>query len=120
MERPNRFNDKYKQLSFTSTSKRVAINDVSASDKKSAALVGFICDEGVRRNQGRVGAANGPNALREGLASLPWTFEDDQQIIDVGNIVCLNHALEEAQRELGEVVATVLQKHIMCGARWRA
>lgn len=91
--------------------KRLAINDVSASDKKSAALVGFICDEGVRRNQGRVGAANGPNALREGLASLPWTFEDDQQIIDVGNIVCLNHALEDAQRELGEVVATVLQKN---------
>ncbi|WP_342440715.1 formimidoylglutamase [Lysinibacillus sp. FSL K6-0075] len=94
--------------------KRLAINDVSASDKKSAALVGFICDEGVRRNQGRVGAANGPNALREGLASLPWTFEDDQQIIDVGNIVCLNHALEDAQRELGEVVATVLQKKLAC------
>lgn len=94
--------------------KRIAMNDVSASDKKGAAIIGFICDEGVRRNQGRVGAANGPNALREGLASLPWTFEEEQQIIDVGNIICLNHALEEAQRELGDVVSTLLQKKLQC------
>ncbi|MEB7453331.1 formimidoylglutamase [Lysinibacillus sphaericus] len=94
--------------------KRIAMNDVSASDKKGAAIIGFICDEGVRRNQGRVGAANGPNALREGLSSLPWTFEEEQQIIDVGNIICLNHALEEAQRELGDVVSTLLQKKLQC------
>lgn len=84
--------------------KRLAINDVSASQQKNAGIVGFICDEGVRRNQGRVGAANGPNALRGALASLPWTFDEQQEIIDVGNILCLNHALEDAQQELGEIV----------------
>ena len=33
-------------------------------------LVGFASDEGVRRNGGRVGAAAGPAALRQALASL--------------------------------------------------
>ena len=33
-------------------------------------LLGFASDEGVRRNQGRVGAAEGPQKLREMLASM--------------------------------------------------
>lgn len=94
--------------------KRIPINDVSASDSPQAGIVGFICDEGVRRNQGRVGAANGPKALRESLASLPWTFDDELQIADVGNILCLNHALEEAQRELGEIVEVLRKKKMKC------
>ena len=34
-------------------------------------IVGFACDEGVRRNQGRVGAKLGPTALRQALANYP-------------------------------------------------
>ncbi|WP_068984502.1 MULTISPECIES: formimidoylglutamase [Lysinibacillus] len=94
--------------------KRIPINDVSASNHQHAGIVGFICDEGVRRNQGRIGAASGPNALREALSSLPWTFNDEQQIIDVGNVICLNHALEEAQRELGGIVETLLNNKLQC------
>ncbi|QGG51885.1 formimidoylglutamase [Lysinibacillus pakistanensis] len=94
--------------------KRIPINDVSASDYQHAAIVGFICDEGVRRNQGRIGAASGPNALRAALASLPWTFTEEQQVIDVGNILCLNHALEDAQSELGGIVQTLLTKKCQC------
>ena len=94
--------------------KRIPINDVSASNHPHAGIVGFICDEGVRRNQGRIGAASGPNALREALSSLPWTFNDEQQIIDVGNVICLNHALEEAQGELGEIVKTLLNNKLQC------
>ena len=32
------------------------------------ALLGFACDEGVRRNKGRTGAGHGPEALRRALA----------------------------------------------------
>lgn len=94
--------------------KRMAINDVGISDLPQAGIIGFICDEGVRRNQGRIGAAHGPNALREALASLPWIFQEGQQIIDVGNIVCLNRALEEAQHELGEIVEIMRRKQMKC------
>ena len=36
----------------------------------SVALAGFACDAGVARNQGRIGAAKGPRALRKALAPL--------------------------------------------------
>ena len=32
-------------------------------------LMGLCSDEGVRRNQGRVGAKGGPNAIRQALAN---------------------------------------------------
>ena len=68
----------------------------------------------MRRNQGRVGAAHAPNALREALASLPWTFQNKQQIVDVGNIICLDNALEEAQQELSEVVKILRNNKMKC------
>ena len=35
------------------------------------ALLGFSSDEGVRRNQGRSGAKEGPLALRQALVNMP-------------------------------------------------
>jgi formiminoglutamase len=35
-------------------------------------LLGFACDEGVRRNKGRVGAAGAPLAVRKLLANTAW------------------------------------------------
>ena len=71
-------------------------------------LVGFSCDEGVRRNQGRVGAALAPNEIRTQLASLPYHLSKTE-IIDVGNISCKDENLEEAQEELGETLANLYQ-----------
>ncbi len=66
-------------------------------------LIGFAVDEGVRRNQGRTGAAGGPAALRQALANLsaPATA-----LWDAGDLHCEGIALEAAQAELS---ATVLQ-----------
>ena len=36
------------------------------------ALLGYACDEGVRRNKGRIGAAQGPDAIRKQLARLAY------------------------------------------------
>ncbi|MGG4498359.1 formimidoylglutamase [Brevibacillus reuszeri] len=76
------------------------------------AIVGFECEEGVRRNQGRLGAAKAPNAIRQALASLPWKLAEQQQLIDVGNVSCLDDALEKAQEELGQAVATLFSKSV--------
>ncbi len=43
---------------------------VPPHNKPAVALIGFACDEGVRRNHGRVGAAAGPEALRLALGKL--------------------------------------------------
>lgn len=87
----------------------VDINKVVPSE--GIALIGFACDEGIRRNQGRVGAAEGPNAIRSALASLPW-FREDLKIYDVGNVICIDQDLEGAQEALAEVIQILLHNKL--------
>ncbi|MEK4231196.1 formimidoylglutamase [Solibacillus sp. FSL H8-0538] len=75
----------------------------------SIGLIGFVCDEGVRRNNGRVGAKDAPLALRKQLAPLPWRNPvHENSLIDLGDIICEGHELERAQQELGDKVSDIL------------
>ncbi|WP_413042963.1 formimidoylglutamase [Pseudomonas sp. YJ42] len=70
------------------------------------ALLGFASDEGVRRNHGRVGAANGPLAIRKALANLAW--HRSGPAYDAGDVVCADGELEAAQARLGSNVCALL------------
>ena len=70
------------------------------------ALLGFASDEGVRRNHGRVGAANGPSAIRKALANLAW--HRSGPAYDAGDVVCADGDLEAAQARLGGNVCALL------------
>ncbi len=85
--------------------------DLSLNKKNKAfSFIGFACDEGVRRNQGRVGAALAPDVIRSYLAKLP-DHDPEKQKIDLGNISCENGELERAQIELSKGVANVLENN---------
>jgi formiminoglutamase len=77
-------------------------------------LLGFPCDEGVRRNHGRAGAAQAPDAIREQLYRLS-AWDGPSQIdltttsfLDLGN-VRVDGPLEEGQQQLGTVVGALLR-----------
>lgn len=70
-------------------------------------IVGFGSDEGVRRNQGRIGAAHAPRELRRALAGLP-AKASIAALADAGDVVCDDGDLEGAQAELAHVVSDVL------------
>lgn len=72
------------------------------------ALLGFACDEGVKRNQGRMGAAGAPDALRKALANLA-SHAGHQRLVDLGNIVAQAPDLEGAQQALRTAVQRCLQ-----------
>lgn len=76
--------------------------------KDGCVLIGFECEEGVRRNKGRLGAAEAPDALRTVLANLPWRFGETAPLFDVGNVACTGEELETAQQELGKAVGILL------------
>lgn len=66
------------------------------------AFLGFCCDEGIRRNEGRVGARLGPDSLRKQLAKL--AIHQDKHYIDLGNIECRFHQLESAQEQFAALI----------------
>lgn len=76
-------------------------------------LIGFPQEEGIRRNNGRPGAAQAPAEIRRWLGKLtPWdgvTGADLARVppLDAGNIR-ISGSLEETQQALGEVVAGIL------------
>ena len=73
-----------------------------------AVVLGFACDEGVRRNHGRPGAANGPAALRRMASTLPaWP---GLQLADGRDVRCDDTDLESAQTRQAERVAAALDR----------
>lgn len=75
------------------------------------ALLGYVCDEGVRRNLGRVGANQGPTSVRERLAKLPVHF-DKKNVADVGNIICIDEDMESCQLAFADSIEQLLLKNI--------
>lgn len=74
-------------------------------------LIGYACEEGVRRNLGRIGAVNGPNSVRERLGKV--AYHTQKTIADVGTIYCVDHYLEECQQALSEIVAKLIQQQTL-------
>ena len=74
----------------------------------SFALCGFCCDIGVKNNQGRVGAIDGPDAIRKVMGNL--ASHTDNSFFDAGNIAA-SGTLELSQAEYSERVAVLLNNH---------
>jgi formiminoglutamase len=74
------------------------VRPFDAASQGGVALIGFAVDEGVRRNGGRPGAAEGPRALRGALANLPVLGEP--ALWDAGDVDGRRHRLEDAQQAL--------------------
>lgn len=81
---------------------------VPAEADQAIAFLGFCSDEGVRRNQGRAGAVQGPAALRGAMASFAWHLNDEAALYDAGDVFCTNQNLEEAQAQLGKKIHALL------------
>ncbi|MFY0689708.1 MAG: formimidoylglutamase [Cyclobacteriaceae bacterium] len=85
-------------------------NDIwqPAADR-AIALIGFCSDEGVRRNFGRVGAKDGPDAIRSDLARLAVHHDPNQlAIVDAGNVLCSGKHLEKAFQLLAGKILDLL------------
>jgi len=83
------------------------ISPWALSSPPGVTLLGFACDEGVRRNYGRAGAAAGPASLRRALANLAWP--NSERLFDAGDVPCREGDLEEAQEELAKVLGTLIR-----------
>ena len=72
-------------------------------------IIGFKSDKGVYINNGRVGAVEGPTAIRSQSLKLPWHWGTNVTVYDVGNIDGPNHSLEELQESLSQAIQRMYQ-----------
>ena len=81
----------------------------SITDEKGIYILGFCCDQGVERNKGRIGAFDGPAAIRKALCNVT-TWHDVPNIYDCGDVVCKDELLEEAQIELSQKIDMIISR----------
>lgn len=71
-------------------------------------FVGYDTDDGIKRNQGRIGTEKGSNAIRKAIQSFP--IVENLKIYDYQNLK--NKVLEEAQKEYSLKISNVIKKGI--------
>ena len=79
------------------------------NEQKGIAIIGFCCDEGVIRNGGRPGAKSAPLEFRKASGTLPVHFDESTSFVDLGDIICENGDMENAQSTLADLVKNTLQ-----------
>lgn len=87
------------------------IDQINSNQAIDIGLLGYACDEGVRRNLGRVGAAEGPKLLRDRLAKLPIHFEE-KTVADFGDLCCVKNDMESCQLALKNSVRHLISKNV--------
>ena len=88
---------------------QISLQDIEqlGEGKVDIALVGYACDEGVRRNQGRVGAIEGPDSIRGRLGKI--AFHHQKSVVDVGDVVCVDGDMESTQEVLSQLTEKLLR-----------
>lgn len=76
---------------------------------KSFAFLGYPTDEGVKRNHGRAGAAQGPEAIRKQMAKLAFHLTQTS-LTDFGNVCTENLSMEEIQNQTSAMVSKLIHK----------
>ncbi len=83
--------------------------DLNANIPSGVVFIGFCSDVGVKRNQGRVGAVEGPDAIRNAMTNLALHFDENITLTDAGDVVVSGDRLEIAQIELSRYVTAILK-----------
>ncbi|WP_124058090.1 formimidoylglutamase [Vaginisenegalia massiliensis] len=68
------------------------------------AIIGFKCDKGVYINHGRPGSIEGPMAIRQQLAKMPWHLGREVHVFDAGDIEGVNSSLSDLQVSLAHAI----------------
>jgi formiminoglutamase len=88
------------------------IEDLKNNKPTDIGIIGYVCDAGVKRNQGRIGAQKGPKSVRNKLGKLPIHFEN-KKIIDFGDVICIDENLEDCQKALSKIISKLITNNIL-------
>ncbi len=84
------------------------VRSIEQQDGSGIAILGVCSDEGVHRNQGRIGARLGPNAIRHALSPQAWHL--DRPLYDAGNVHCDDNNLAKLSLDQAEHIERLLEQ----------
>lgn len=79
------------------------------TEKSGIAFLGFECDEGVKRNKGRIGAAQGGDELKKAMGGFAYHLENSK-LYDAGKVIATTD-LEVSQINLALHVSELLKNN---------
>jgi formiminoglutamase len=82
----------------------------SSSDKK-VGILGYAGEEGVRRNQGRLGTGEGPAAIRKLLGTLACHLPESLPLFDYGDLFTQEEDMEATHRVITDLTYKLLQSN---------
>lgn len=81
--------------------------NITMLPSSSYSIIGYACEAGVRRNQGRVGTVQGPDQIRKMLATVAF-HHGETAITDLGNMYCIDDHLEVCQEAFAQLIKKML------------
>ncbi len=74
-------------------------------------ILGYAGEEGVIRNQGRLGTLEGPASIRKMLGGLALHLPEHLPIFDYGDIFTINQEVEASHEAITKITYDLLQSH---------
>lgn len=103
---------KSKQVEYWHQAVRTLPNlafDSSSSVK--VGMMGYSGEEGVRRNQGRLGTGEGPAAIRKCLGALALHLPENLPVLDYGDIFTWDGDMESSHQVIEELTTQLLRSN---------
>ncbi|HEI5463867.1 TPA: formimidoylglutamase [Staphylococcus aureus] len=92
----------------------VTFEDLSKLEKSSmpsgVGILGYAVDKGVALNKGRIGAKEGPDAIKQAFAGLP-DLNQCETLVDYGNVYHDHEQLIDTQKEFAMLAAKSIANH---------
>jgi formiminoglutamase len=91
--------------------KTISNLDLVQGPEKKVGILGYAGEEGVIRNQGRLGTLEGPAAIRKMLGSVAYHLPENLPLLDYGDIFTINQDLEASHDEISKITLDLLKSH---------
>ncbi|MFC5191078.1 formimidoylglutamase [Algoriphagus aquatilis] len=85
--------------------------DLAQTSERKVGILGYAGEEGVIRNQGRLGTLEGPAAIRKMLGSVAYHLPENLPLLDYGDIFTINQDLEESHEAISQITLDLLKSH---------
>ncbi|WP_373397729.1 formimidoylglutamase [Algoriphagus halophilus] len=90
----------------------ISVNDLQLdtnTEKPKVGILGYASEEGVNRNQGRLGTKAGPKAIRNMMGSLAFHLPEQTRVFDYGDVITHNSDMESSHDLISTTVAKLLE-----------